>query len=65
MTRRDLHQFLDRLKQVPGWSVVHTRSGHLQIRGPGGALVHTGSTPSDRRALRNLRSDLRRRGAPV
>lgn len=61
---REVRQLLDRLSRHPGWSYVLRRSGHYRVAGPRG-VYFTGSTPSDSRALRNLRSDLRRMGAPL
>lgn len=45
-----------------GWTHRFTGSGHLQLRSPGGAVVHTGQTPSDTRALRNFEARLARSG---
>lgn len=43
-----------------GWTVSPTQNGHLRFTHPCGALVHGPSTPSDHRALKNLRATLRR-----
>lgn len=43
-------------------AVRQTKSGHWQVRVPGGAIVVTGSTPSDHRAVKNFRAQLRRAG---
>jgi hypothetical protein len=59
---------LIRTARARGWEVTVTRGGHLRFRHPAsGALVHSASTTSDRRGMRNLRADLRRgeRAAPV
>lgn len=64
MTSRDTRRLLDRLARHPGWGYTLRKAGHYRVTGPG-VLYFTGSTPSDRRALRNLRHDLRRMGAPV
>ena len=54
------------LKQAErqGWRVSPTRSGHIKFVPPDPSIpaLVTGSTPSDRRSLRNLQADLRRRG---
>ena len=57
----DLDQLLRKLRRE-GYSVTKgRRSGHLKVRNPRGRIVAvTGSTPSDRRSLQNLRSDIRR-----
>ena len=44
-----------------GYSVRKARSGHWHVRDQRGRLIAvTGSTPSDRRSLQNLRGDIRR-----
>jgi hypothetical protein len=43
-----------------GYSAEPTAGGHIRFVHPSGALVHSASTPSDHRALRNARADLRR-----
>lgn len=45
-----------------GWELTRTRGGHLRLRSPHGATVLFGCSPSDHRAVRNLRADLRRNG---
>lgn len=48
------------LGQLPGWGLEETGGDHLRFVGPEGELVHVSATPSDHRALKNARSDLRR-----
>ncbi len=56
---RDL-DILIREKEAAGWMVTPTKSGHLEWRAPNsGNTVISGSTPSDHRALENLKSRLR------
>jgi hypothetical protein len=43
-----------------GWKIDKTNGGHLRFRGPKGELVYSASTPSDWRALANLRAQLKR-----
>jgi hypothetical protein len=57
--RRDLERLLRRAR-ASGWVVARTRSGHWRLRYWGGGIVVIGSTPSDHRALRNFRAQLRR-----
>jgi hypothetical protein len=63
--KRDLHQLLAQARNR-GWTIDHTRNGHWRLRGQNGDLLFTGSSPSDWRSIRNLRSDImraeRRRG---
>jgi hypothetical protein len=57
--KRALHQLLDEARRR-GWQVDMTRNSHWRLRGPNQAMLFTGSTPSDHRGVRNLRSDIRR-----
>lgn len=43
-----------------GWRVVRTSGGHLKFTKQGCASIYTSSTPSDHRADRNARAQLRR-----
>src|SRR5690349_17425422 len=43
-----------------GWRISTTGSGHLLWRGPGGERVVTSLTPSNKRAIKQIRADLRR-----
>jgi len=46
--------------QVNGWDVARTKGGHLRFTKPGRPIVHTSSTPSDWRAVRNALAMLAR-----
>jgi hypothetical protein len=43
-----------------GWQITKTNGGHLRLTKPGRPIVHTSSTPSDWRAVRNAVSMLAR-----
>nr|WP_288356111.1 hypothetical protein [uncultured Pseudomonas sp.] len=43
-----------------GWVVTRTQGGHLRFTKTGCAPIFTSSTPSDHRAGRNARAQLRR-----
>lgn len=43
-----------------GWAVRFTNGGHLRFSKPGRPIIHTSSTPSDRRAYLNALAMLRR-----
>jgi len=43
-----------------GWVVEISPGGHMRWRSPGGALVFSASTPSDRRSIANHVARLRR-----
>lgn len=48
-----------------GWKFSYTKSGHYRARPPEGmgGLIHISGTPSDRRALLNMKAMFRRAGA--
>lgn len=63
--KKDLHQLIKQAEAV-GFRVTHTANGHYRWDSP---LPECGptfspSTPSDKRALLNLRAHLRRVGLP-
>lgn len=59
--RRDVQSIVDRLKQDHGCSVRSTGSGHHWfVTRPGHKPVTVSRTPSDQRAIRNIKSDVRR-----
>ncbi len=62
--KRDLKEIIASLTRS-GWTARKTGAGHWRFQAPSGALVFTGSTPGDVRALANLKARLRREGAPV
>jgi hypothetical protein len=45
-----------------GWTVTHTRNGHLAWKPPTGQTVYSPSTPSDHRSVANVLGKLRRSG---
>jgi len=52
-----------RAAEKQGWGVERTKKGHWRFFAPDGEnIVHGAGTPSDRRALDNLLSQLRRYG---
>lgn len=53
--------------EAAGWEVGRTKKGHLRLipADPTLPIIVTGSTPSDHRAIRNFKSQLRRAGLPV
>ncbi len=61
--KKDLHAVL-REAENQGWRVELRRGGHYKLYPPGGRgiPITTGSTPSDRRALRNRIARMRRYG---
>jgi predicted RNA binding protein YcfA (HicA-like mRNA interferase family) len=57
--KHDLKQQL-RQAEAHGWRVQPTRGGHWKLTHPDGGTVVTSSSPSDHRALANLKAQLRR-----
>jgi predicted RNA binding protein YcfA (HicA-like mRNA interferase family) len=57
--KHDLKQLL-RQASACGWQVTRTRGGHWRLLRPNGGIVVLSSTPSDHRALRNVRAQMRR-----
>ena len=53
------------LAEEYGCAVERTEGNHLRLKHPDGWFVFCSSSPSDKRALRYLRSDLRRKAAGV
>lgn len=55
---------IKRAAEQQGWTVRQTNKGHWQFLAPAPskAIVVSGGTPSDRRAIHNLLSGLKREG---
>lgn len=45
-----------------GWSVIRTGGHHIKWIAPSGAIVFSGSTNSDKRAILNIKRELRFKG---
>jgi len=56
---------LVKIATTAGWKVDKRKAGHVCFETPDGRKVFTSSTPSDKRAFLNLRSELRRHGLTV
>ena len=57
-----------RVRQVMrrhGWTIGHTKRGHLRFIAPDGRKVFAPGSPSDHRAVKNMVAFLRREGLPV
>lgn len=48
-----------------GWTLEKTGGGHIRWQSPTGGCTFTASSPSDRRAMYNARSRLRRAGLSI
>jgi len=65
-SNKEIGQLIRDAQGWAGWRVVEVKKGWMLYppdKNLSGVLVHR--TPSDWRAMKNLRSELRRRGAPV
>ncbi|HEX2263471.1 MAG TPA: hypothetical protein VHH52_06875 [Pseudonocardiaceae bacterium] len=63
--QKDLKALLTHVGRLPGWTVSASTGDHYVITSPQGDRVVAPHSTSDRRALYNLRADLRRRGAQL
>ena len=48
-------------RKFPFVQIEITNGGHMRLRLPNGEAVFVGATPSDRRNMYNIRSEIRRR----
>lgn len=58
--RRDVMALMRRLAADHGCTVTINKSGHYRVTRPGYSFVTVSTTPTDRRALSNIKRDLRR-----
>ena len=58
---KDVVKLIKMAKQQ-GWRVEPTKNGHYKFFAPDGTIVVAGSTPSENRGFKNLKSRLRARG---
>lgn len=61
----DWRRSLDDLATEYGCTLELTNGSHFKIKHPSGWFVFTACTPSDPRALRYVKSDLKRKAAGV
>ena len=57
---REWRRSVNDLADEYGYDVSTSGSGHLRLTKPGRPTVFTSATSSDRRAIKNLRSKIRR-----
>jgi hypothetical protein len=53
---------LKKLAEAQEWKIVVSNGGHLKWMSPTGKVVFTSITPSDHRAMSNIRRDLKSAG---
>ena len=63
--RKEVNQLIEKLQRLPGWTVELRKGGHYIAKGPRPGLCIIAATPSDPRALRNIKATLRRLGAQL
>ena len=58
--RSDVVKLVNLLVDVHGCTARRSKTGHWQVTRPGFQPVSMSGTPSDQRAIRNMRSDVQR-----
>lgn len=58
--RRDVESIVDRLTTTYGCHVKLSKNGHWRVSRPGHQSISLSRTPSDQRALANIKSDVKR-----
>ena len=53
------------LAKKQGWEVERNKNNHIKFLSPSGGIVFVSSTPSDHRALENIKRDLRVNGLVI
>lgn len=57
---RDLNKLIKQAVREAGFQVLHTGGSHLKWTAPSGKFFFTSMTPSDHRAIKNIKRDLSR-----
>ena len=63
-TLKELKSLLE-LATQQGWQVERRNSNHYKLIAPNGKVVFTSSTPSDNRAILNIKRDLKSAGLVI
>ena len=58
---KDLKKLFKEIKSH-GWRVSRRNNGHFLLQGPNDQKVYCGGTPSDHRAIKNIKKDLSKAG---
>lgn len=66
MSNKDLKQIREEAERN-GWAVAPTSGGHLKWKAPSGKVMFTAATPSDCRAIKNIKAWIRKieQGLPI
>ena len=59
--RKEIKEMIKAARKA-GWIVTLTNGGHWKWQNPNGDIFYSALTPSDRRALLNMKAYLRRMG---
>jgi hypothetical protein len=59
---KDIQEVLRVAQEAGGWSGRKLKKGHILLRHDGGGTASVPFTPSDHRAVKNLRAQIRRQG---
>ena len=63
-TMKELRSLLN-IATDQGWKIERAKNNHIKLLAPNGKIVFVSSTPSDHRALENIKRDLRVNGLVI
>jgi len=61
---REIKALLREIEKMEGWRLEPCKNGHTKIFAPDGDLYICGGTPSDYRAIKNVRAWVKRKANP-
>lgn len=61
----ELRKLMKHVQSVPGWRIERTKSGWKFLAPDGDGIVTIHDGPSDRRAIANIKSNLRQAGMAI
>lgn len=64
-TSKEVRKLFRKVLDHDGWTITKRRSGHYLIQGPEDQKVFCGGTPSDHRAVDNIKRDLSKAGLDI
>jgi predicted transcriptional regulator len=59
--KRDIKQLIEKA-QEQGWIIIKTSNNHYKWISPLGGLFYSASTPSDYKAIKNIKRDMKANG---
>ena len=60
-SRREVADLI-KIVSKAGWSVTLTKGGHFKWVSPSGGFFYSAQTPSDHRAIKNIKRDIKNNG---